>query len=261
MATREPIAAIEPMPASEQISDLDSLVQHSAREWSGRAWRAVEAQHVIVTARLTDSDAEQALLESLIDDAKPPITAKSSGLHWLLFTPFRYPPLPGGSRFRAAGNPGVWYGADARATACAELGYWRWRFLMMSPALSHLPAQPQTLFQAQIKARTVDLTRGRLASSRAQWTNPNDYSACQSVARLSRAKSAAVIRYESVRDPEHRTCVAVLDWRAFERKRPTLSETWLLAVDRERVVWAATDPLAPARLEFMPAGWRAERSA
>ena len=50
-------------------------------------------------------------------------------LHWLLFTPFRYPPPPGGSRFRGPNDPGVFYGADEIRTACAELGYWRWRHL------------------------------------------------------------------------------------------------------------------------------------
>ena len=61
---------------------------------------------------------------------KPPVPAGARTLHYLLFTPFRYPPPPGGSRFRGPNDPGVFYGADEVRTACAELGYWRWRHLL-----------------------------------------------------------------------------------------------------------------------------------
>lgn len=36
------------------------------------AWRAVEAQHQVATRKLVDSDAEQQLLEEMIDTVKPP---------------------------------------------------------------------------------------------------------------------------------------------------------------------------------------------
>ena len=98
-------------------------------------WRAVEAQHVVSTMALVDSIEEQHVLERLLEDTKPPIPAAAAHLHWLLFTPFRYPPPPGGSRFRGPNDPGVFYGADEIRTACAELGYWRWRHLLDSPAL------------------------------------------------------------------------------------------------------------------------------
>ena len=88
-----------------------------ARPWQGRAWRLVEAQHVVSTMKLVDDVAEQRLLEDLLEAAKPPLPAAAKGLHYLLATPFRYPPLPRGSRFRAAGEPGVFYGADALATS------------------------------------------------------------------------------------------------------------------------------------------------
>lgn len=55
--------------------------------------------------------------------------------HWLIFTPFRYTPPPPGSRFRAPTDPGVFYGAFERRTACAEIGFWRWRFVRDSEAI------------------------------------------------------------------------------------------------------------------------------
>ena len=87
-------------------------------------WRAVEAQHRVSTMVLVDTLDEQALLEHILDDSKPGLEAAAQReLHYLLFTPFRYPPLPRGSRFRAPGEPGVFYGADAVRTV-TSLGAW-----------------------------------------------------------------------------------------------------------------------------------------
>jgi len=85
---------------------------------------------------LVDSLEEQQALERILDDTKPPVPPAARKLHWLLFTPFRYPPPPRGSRFRGPNDPGVFYGADEIRTACAELGYWRWRHLQDTPALA-----------------------------------------------------------------------------------------------------------------------------
>jgi hypothetical protein len=81
------------------------------RAASGRCWRLVEAQHLVSTARLTNTGAEQERLEHLIEQSKPMIPPECRNLHFLLATPFRYgAPYPRGSRFRrAALTPGVFY--------------------------------------------------------------------------------------------------------------------------------------------------------
>jgi len=65
------------------------------------AWRVVEAQHQVSTRRLVDTLEEQAILEEIVDEVKPPRPAgkEFEGLHYLLFTPFRHPPLRHGTRF------------------------------------------------------------------------------------------------------------------------------------------------------------------
>lgn len=83
----------------------------------------MEAQHRVATLALAGGSLEdQALLEDILDEAKPRYPPEVLGLHWLLATPFRYWPLPGGSRFRRRADPGVFYGAEDRKTACAECG-------------------------------------------------------------------------------------------------------------------------------------------
>src|SRR5258705_10944731 len=83
------------------------------RAFAADVWRVVEAQHVLATRKLVDSDAEQDLLESLIDGVKPsaPRGRTFAGLHYLLTTPFRHPPLRHGSRFGPRSERGIWYGA------------------------------------------------------------------------------------------------------------------------------------------------------
>ena len=134
-------------------------VASSAAAFEGELWRAVEAQHVVATTALVDTLEEQHTLERLLEEGKPAIPLAARRLHWLLFTPFRYPPPPRGSRFRGPADPGVFYGADEIRTACAELGYWRWRHLQDSPALAAMPTKPQTLFRSRVAAPCVDLRK------------------------------------------------------------------------------------------------------
>ena len=216
-------------------------------------WRAVEAQHVVSTMALVDTLEEQAVLERLLDASKPPVPAGAGKLHYLLFTPFRYGPPPGGSRFRAPTDPGVLYGADEIRTACAELGYWRWRHLLDSPAMTAMPARAQTVFRARVDTVTVDLRAAPFVRDRTAWTHPADYGPCQRFAATAREASVGAIRYESVRDPRHAGCSAILDWRAFAKPAPVDSQTWTLSVTRDRVVWQRTDALRSEAFEFTAA--------
>lgn len=221
-----------------------------ARASALNAWRAVEAQHLVSTRALVDTLAEQARLEEILETSKPRLPASMARLHWLLATPFRYAPPPGGSRFRGRNDAGVFYAADEIRTACAELGYWRWRHLLESPQLASIPLRPQTVFKAALAGNSIDLRRPPWLRQRAKWVHPSDYAACQDLAVRARAASIAMLRYESVRDLERGGCVAVLDAAAFSRPKPVEQETWMLSVDRERVTWARSDVLRPARHEF-----------
>lgn len=219
-------------------------------------WRAVEAQHRVSTMALVDTLAEQALLEELLEQSKPALTAPSRQLHWLLFTPFRYPPLPSGSRFRGPGEPGVFYGAETQQAACAELGYWRWRLLQDSPALDAIDPMQQTLFKTAVAGAAIDLRQPPLSARQAEWTHPSDYTACQALARDARAAQVRMIRYASVRDPAAAGCAAVLVPQAFAADGPSESQTWTLAVFREQVFWRKDSIFDDLAFEFRAAQWR-----
>ena len=223
-------------------------------------WRAVEAQHVVSTMALVDTLDEQHVLERILEEGKPLVPEGASHLHYLLFTPFRYSPPPGGSRFRGPNDPGVFYGADEVRTACAELGYWRWRHLLEVPALNSMPAKPQTVFRVKLSAEGVDLRNPPFLRDREIWTQSADYRGCQHLGVVARDAGIAAIRYESVRDPLRGGCCAVLSWHAFARPSPVEQQTWLLLVLRERVVWQRTGALRLDEYEFLATGWNGPAS-
>lgn len=217
-------------------------VSSEARPWRATAWRVVEAQHLAATMKLVDSPYEQDLLEALLDRSKPPVPDAARELDYLLATPFRYPPREGGSRFRGATDPGVFYGAGSVRTACSELGYWRWRFLHDSPALERLEPVAHTAFRATVATDAIDLRSAPFATGAPVWTDPADYRATQALARACRDAGLGAIVYTSVRDPRPGWCVAVLDPRAFARRAPLPGrQTWWLAVARDRVTWRRRD--------------------
>jgi hypothetical protein len=215
-----------------------------------RLWRAVEAQHIASTLRLVSNVAEQAQLELILETSKPPLPEGCADLHFLLATPFRYS-SPIGSRFRAAADGGVWYGAEKQRTACAELGFWRWRFLIESPALTSLGPAPQTVFRARIDAQLIDLTAAPFKRSKSDWTDPIDYTATQRFAKVAREAGIDAIRYESVRDPGHGGAVAVLEPQCFRPRKPLEQGTWFLTVRAEAAIWQREGET----FEFSAAPW------
>ena len=198
----------------------------------------VEAQHIFATMKLVDGREEQDLLESLLEQSKPVFPVLTKNLDYLLATPFRYPPTKNGSRFRSMIDPGVFYAAQSEHTAGAELGYWRWKFLIESPALESLAPNAHTAFQVSMKAMAIDLRQPPYVNHAQQWMHPADYSATQKLAREARAQDIAAIIYQSVRDPEPGWCVALLTPRGFDRHRPhPTTHTWFLSVTRQEVNW------------------------
>lgn len=198
-------------------------------------WRGVEAQHRVATMKLVDDAADQDLLESILETSKPPLPPAAEGAHYLVATPFRYPSAwP--SRFRPPGEPGIWYGAERLETACAEVGYWRWRFATDSDALrGRTVLSEHTFFEAMVAGRCVDLAAPPWTAAEPAWMHPTDYSACHALARAARDAGAAWIRYRSVRDPRHGRCGAVLVASALAIGDLTRQQTWACRVAGDRV--------------------------
>jgi len=198
-------------------------------------WRGVEAQHLVATMKLVDTLAEQEILERLIDDSKPPLPPGARGLHYLLATPFRYASAHA-SRFRAAGEPGLWYGAESVLTAASEVGHWRWRFVADSAGLDQREVVTEhTFFQALVAGRAIDLGESPWNAAKLWWAHPTDYGECHRLAEQARDAGLQWIRYASVRHPAGH-CAAVLDPTALALPSPLLQQSWVCKAGRQQVL-------------------------
>lgn len=201
--------------------------------------------------KIVDTLAEQARLEELLEESKPPVPAECRHLHYLLFTPFRYAAkYPRGSRFRRAGmTPGVFYASQTVATAVTEMAFARLLFFHDSPA-TPWPVNPveHTAFQIRFRtARGLDLIAEPFNRERARWMDPTDYGSCQDLAEASRAARVEAIRYASARDPGG-VNIALLTCAAFSAAAPSVYQTWQLHLDSRGVRAVCADP--ERRLEF-----------
>ena len=205
------------------------------RELRLSPWRVVESQHQVSTRKLVDSADEQALLEQLIDGAKPP-DHTGGRLHYLLFTPFRYPPLPFGSRFGRRHERGIWYGSLERRTAFAEVAYYRLLFIEGTHAELGTITTPLTAFRAALRTtRGVALDAPPFDAFRAVIASPSRYDDTQALGDAMRAADVDAFTYPSARDNEGGVNVAAFVPSVFGRAKPTSLESWYCSASRERV--------------------------
>jgi hypothetical protein len=198
----------------------------------------VEAQHVVSTRKLVDTLEEQELLEDLIDRQKPPAPEEPefAGLHPLLATPFRYPPLRYGSRFGRRHERGIWYGSLTLPTGLAEVAYYRLVFLDGTTA-NISPVAELTAFTAGFATDVgVDLTHTPFDRHAASISSPTDYDPAQELGSAMRADGVEVFHYRSARDRGGGTNLGLFTPTAFSSKRPARElATWVCYASRLRV--------------------------
>jgi hypothetical protein len=221
-------------------------------------WRAVEAQHQLSTRKLVDTREEQELLETLIDRVKPPAIATPATQHYLLTTPFRYPPLRHGSRFGSRWERGIWYGAETRETMFAEVAYYRMVFLAGTSAdLGTITTQLTTFRTNARTTRGVDLVGKPFAAHRASIASPSSYGETQALGGAMRAAGVELIRYPSARDASGGVNVAAFTPKVFGRSKPREQETWHCLATREVVELArhhSRDAFSFPRSQFLVDG-------
>lgn len=199
------------------------------RDLAGTLVRIVESQAQIATHRLVSTLEEQALLEELLEAVKPPAPAAARGLHYLLATPFRYPPLRHGSRFGRRHEPSLFYGSLSLDTVLAEAAYYRLVFWqgMTVPPKSPLTTQ-HTVFSVDYGCtRGVQLQLPPFAQWRASLTHPADYSLTQALGSAMREGGVEAFEFVSARDPAGGLNVALYSPAALTGRRPENNQNWL----------------------------------
>jgi hypothetical protein len=208
------------------------------RRLGRKGFRAVEDQSVNSTRKLVDSDDEQAVLEALIDRVKPawPSAPSLSGLHYLLSTPFRYPPLRHGSRFGTRFERGIFYGSETKPTVLAEKAYYQCLFLAGTRATFSAPiTQSLMLFQFSFATRRgADLTRPPFEAFEAELSSTSSYAASQPLGAELRRAGVEAFSFRSARDPKRGKNLALLA-AVFDAKKPLQAERWICTSTRDRI--------------------------
>lgn len=217
------------------MSTDNLLSTHPSR---GTVWRIVENQEQAATRQITHSAAEQSRLESLLDDNKPAYLPGTEHLHWLLKTPFRYPPLRHGSRFGSPFQPGILYGSKELETAMTESAVYLWLFrsgpLDLGP-LDHI-LDGRTAIRFGFRHDKVgDLTTAP-PLEREQLTNPASYTHSQALGDKLRENGTAAIWFPSARRSQGTNC-AILDPAAISAQQSLLREHWQLRLDANSCWW------------------------
>ena len=196
---------------------------------AGMAWRLVEAQEQVATAALVDNLAEQQLLEDLLEFAKPPRPAGTESLHYLLATPFRYPPLPWGSRFGGRHEPSLLYAGKTINVTLTESAYYRLLFWhsMVQPPAGKLRSQ-HTLFAFHYRTEHGERLQER--AEQALLTDPEHYRYCQQLGSQLRAAGVDAFEYVSARCPDGELNVALFTPAALVSQRPRRMSRWLCEV-------------------------------
>lgn len=165
-------------------------------------WRVVEDQFHLSSRDLVDSHSEHEILESMIEASKPTTDAQS---HYLIFTPFRYPPLKYGSRFAGRYEPSLWYGSLKLKTAFTEVAYYRFKFFRDTTADLGYVHMNMTAFTAVLSSeKSVDLTELPFDQHRSLISDKQNYAASQSLGADMRTDHVEAFTYYSARtlDPE-----------------------------------------------------------
>jgi len=210
------------------------------RRLAGRFRRVVEAQFRNSTRKLVDSDDEQRALEELLDvKAKLPVPAGFEGLHYLLYTPFRHPPLRHGSRFGTRRERGILYAARELPSAFAEVAYYRLVFLEGTAAPLSPIQVDLTAFSFRLAAqRAIDLTVEPFRAFEERISSPVSYADSQQLGHDMREAAVQACLYVSARARGRGVNLAVFD-NVFRPQRPLDEERWTCTAARERVEFRA----------------------
>jgi hypothetical protein len=222
------------------LIDWDScLAKAKPVELAGVLLRLVESQEQVATHQLVSSLARQAVLEDLLETTKPPRRKGTESLHYLLATPFRYPPLKHGSRFGTRTEPSLFYGSLDVKTVLAEAAYYRFVFWsgMSTPPVGKLDTQ-HTLFGAAYRTHTgMQLQHPPFAQYRDMLQHPSDYRASQALGSSMRAAGIEGFAFPSARDPEGGINLALFNPLALAQPNPVSQEAWLGELTGERVTF------------------------
>ncbi|OQK15724.1 hypothetical protein AU255_16070 [Methyloprofundus sedimenti] len=207
---------------------------------NGTLYRLVESQEQIATLGYVDTLDEQALLEEMLENTKPVYRENLSAYHYLLSTPFRYPPLKWGSRFGGVHEPSIFYAGASVNVTLAESAYYRfvfWNSMAGTPIKNQIRTE-HSLFSVDYQSQQgVSLQQAPFDNYADEIASPTQYIQSQQLGSAMRASGVEAFEYPSARDPQQGICVGLFTARAFRHKNPENMSQWLCETAASEVLF------------------------
>ena len=222
-----------------------------------KALRYVEKQSRIATTALVDTVEEQHRLEALLEASKPRVPPAADGLHWLLRSAFRYPPLAHGSRFGTAQQAGILYLSEDRAALTADLAFYAFQFYRGMHTPPPAPVQ-RTFTVIALPVRTRRCLHTNDTPDAERLSDPGSWQAAQAFGQTARDDGAEVIRYPSARcaEPGHHNLAVLSPAAVRGNGEPSTVDAYKARVDASGVKiigdWQAVTFHPAAELDTSP---------
>ena len=218
---------------------------------SAEPWRVVEAQHVLSSRDLVDTLDEHDILESLLEESKPPVNKVKN---YLIFTPFRYPPLKYGSRFGSTFEPSLWYGSLDLETAFAEVAYYQLQFQNSTAADLDYVDILLTAFNTSLHTtQGIDLTSEPFNQYAEHITEKNTYDYTQLLGSAMRESGVAAFFFFSARVRSQSKNVAAFTSDVFCNKKSQYvfnQQTWACTANKSVVEFTRMGISGKSRFSF-----------
>ncbi len=200
----------------------DIFIDKQLRRITVKPYRISETQEKNSTRHLVDSLEEHEILETLLENHKPPCIQKNKRgkLHFLLFTPFRYPPLLGESRFGTKHDHGIYYASLQSETAMAEVAFREFIHRHASAANLRTTIINRTEIQTHIAtSRGIRLDHAPFLTYKKLIAHPTSYKETQQLGTYMREVRAEAFCFPSARHSSG-TNVGILSPEAFAKNTP-----------------------------------------
>ena len=208
----------------------------------GTLIRVVESQEQMATNQLVDNLEEQLLLEKMLEDSKPVLKQNSSQLHYLLSTPFRYPPLEHGSRFGSRFEPAIFYASKKLSTAFSETAFYRFYFWlgMSSPPPSGKFTTEHTVFHAKYySTNALKLHQPPFNEFEHELRHPFCYNATQEFGTELRKHQIDLIEFVSARDIDKGLNLSLFQPGVLTSKKPEEQQQWLCETTEFKIAFSS----------------------
>lgn len=195
----------------------------------------MESQADVATLRISANLAEQAILESIIENSKP--QSLGARPHYLLTTPFRYPPLTHGSRFASRFEPSLFYGSLEKRSCVQECAYYRFLFWhdMESPPPKPIRTR-HTVFDAGVDTqRCVDLRAAPYEGAQDRLRDPASYRYTQELGSRLRNIETEALLFSSARGTGNNIALYTPD--SFAGNQPLAQSAWLSETDGQSAIF------------------------